>query len=293
MVEFKQWRTRLRSVPRTSPAQPPPICGLMDLNGNCPFANPRPPQDVAARTPPIRPPRPKTSLPNLRPKIILSPIATPPPVYQLPCSTSWTRTKDENELTFTEDVFAALHPYMPRTSYLNTALWDLEAGKHLLDERTPKQMLFSRPDLNMSNDGDISCSDLDLSIPISRSRAPSSCGSDVASNARGGGTYRYPEDRHISSWRFEEEESACTYTAPPTSRGDHESLNPQHMTDALQCKATRWQLWLDRYRRQVWMVLTISVVLGAAAAITGGIMWKLTKSEHTKLGRPRTRSAAD
>lgn len=267
------------------------------------------------KTAPARPPRPKTSLNNLRPKVVLSPAPQIQGPTQLVPSSPIAR---DHAISFSEDVFAALHPYLhPKTDRdRRLRTWDVEeeryrrgpAGRH-----EARLAIKTEHDQDEQADESISCHDLDLSIQASQSRSPSSCAShhhrardceekedeeegeesSCTSEAWTCRRYFYPEDKHISSWALEEGERKvsweghgnCTIIGRPSrptmttssSKDDIDQVTAHTDLEQGGPPSPAWRSWYMRYRRRIWMAVTTLVVLVAAAAITGGIMWRLTR----------------
>lgn len=264
---------------------------------------------------PARPPRPKTSLNNLRPKVILSP---PPPVHDTTHLVPSSPIARDHAISFSEDVFAALHPYLhPKTDRdRRLRTWDIEEEKYRrgpAGRHDARLVIKTEHDPCDQDDETISCHDLDLSIQASQSRSPSSCAShyhrprhseekEEVEEEDGSCTsqawtcrryYHYPEDKHISSWALEEGERKvswegsgnCAIVGRPSrpvlttpSSQDDVDQEVTALTDLEQGPpSSAWRSWYMRYRRRIWMAVTTLVVLVAAAAITGGIMWRLTR----------------
>ncbi|RVX73605.1 hypothetical protein B0A52_02494 [Exophiala mesophila] len=272
---------------------------------------------------PTRPPRPKTSLHNLRPKVILSPqsdLAKPEKAqmrttatidnatHLVPSSSPMSMTRD-HAISFSEDVFAALHPYLHPETETDRRLrtWHGEV-KYIPDTHM-------RHSVGLGVEGSIPRSQSDNASQESYSTErytfqeyEKDDDDDNVSNTSQTWTYRphyYPEDKHISSWALEDGErkasleihagSVGNYSAHmivSPSRNDNNNVDHPHYphhhdhdqiatgSDIEQgqgIESSPWRKWYIRYRRRIWMVMTIILVVMMAAAITGGIMWRLMR----------------
>ncbi|KAI1619576.1 hypothetical protein EDD37DRAFT_214064 [Exophiala viscosa] len=193
-------------------------------------ALPQPPIMPSPCTPPQRPPRPKISLPNMRPTIVLSPLAIPACIYRLPPSTqSITAIED----SFVREVLAAWshHVEMQSLSMKPSS----PTGPHLSSSQAPTKHAFA-------------------------------CNRTVSL-----------DDRSVVTSKTAQSGSTCmgsAWTCHVKGR------NGGGCTSDMECVQryidTCPLSWLGRNRRLIWMLATLCFVVVSAAAIAGGIIWRLT-----------------
>lgn len=229
--------------------------------------------------PPVRPPRPKTSLPNLRPVTILSPITVPPPVYHLPmpdCSAALRKT-----VSFSEDVFAALPSYLGLDNEINSGAESPSAKASRLEcggkggKTSNRTGRTRRPQLRVKIN-DIGCHQghqghgLEKNNGSGPSMSPHSpyASSSILGTSMTCGYYQERKQPECSSW------------IPAASSANQDSPEQGHPEDNgedfKEGTFTPWQAWLCRHRRILWMVGTIVFVLAAASSVTGAVLWRLT-----------------
>lgn len=324
-------------APRSPPEQSSSSSSLVSFTSADIFS---PPQIPLPCTPPPRPPRPRDSLPNLRPTIILSPLAITPCVYQCPisaatpspdcphCPTSvsalpGSKTQGnglsaENRYTSSPSdcifrVVSTRGRNLPTRQSL-TSIAPTSLG-HPQRQRRAKHVSSPTPSPSKPS------SFVPATVPSSPPSSVSEHVSQVVpenSHPISPPSYKAPSIRSaITVWPSSAENGAdATLTVPivsphsgdskdgpsPASQGapakqlwrcpvDFEHNRECDVLETSPLSTTynsehphfwqkkSWQLWLVRYRRVLWMAGTMLMVVVAATAITGGVVWRLTLRE--------------
>lgn len=215
---------------------------------------------------PPRPPRPKTSLPNLRPTVILSPSVVPAkdcmPSFGCPLNTPRT-------ISFSEDVFAALPAsHGLRHADVDPKVKDIRS-QNIWDEFTSDLLhpssYLTLPQPAQIGHGYIQRQD-ENSGPLVMVHSPY-----ASSRCLGTSLTSYcQEPKHL-------EFSSSTFAI--ASRNPPDRDNPENEHAQVDYNLTSLQAWFRRYRRFIWILGTILVILVASSVITGAIIWRLTTCE--------------
>ncbi|OQV06214.1 hypothetical protein CLAIMM_10819 isoform 1 [Cladophialophora immunda] len=270
------------------------------------------PQVLLPRSPPPRPPRPKTSLPNLRPTVILSPLAIPPPcAYRLPTPIHCSRSD-----RFSDDVFGSLPEHL-RTSLISLRGGEAQgspcnavpipSGNHSSLPLSPNAATKGGQDF-----GDVLHAPLvppegqDQNRPTTNSSTLSigKCCAFMPHKVRAMDSFeraihlcRHPETRvsvepvmtylpiaNTASPR----DSPSSFSTPSKLESSTADAGQRHLEichvsqhDARlqwddQPLPKSWHVFVFRHRRLLRMVCTVLFVILASTAIAGGVIWKLT-----------------
>lgn len=224
----------------------------------------------ASPPPPPRPPRPKTSLPNLRPTVILSPIAVPPTAY-LPspaCSPHARKT-----ISFSEDVFAALPAGLrPRHADADTKEHDIVPPETWQEFHNDLPCFERCPTQPQQEHGGHGYTQRQMGPHRGSSEiyytpyASSSClGTSLTSYGR--------EQKHL-------EFSSSTFNvAASRSLPEQVDVPRSELDQGSAAGLSPLQARIAGHRRVLWIVGVVVVVLVASSAVTGAIIWRLTTCE--------------
>ena len=253
-------------------------------------------------SPPPRPPRPKRSLPNLRPRVILSPLAIPPP-----CAHRVSPLGRISALEgFSADVFASLPEYLKTMPTPASGRTGRRRSPTHPSTRRPMQsprpggrdqepfefsatMHFPivRPGQRCQDQHVYSCDDarkeeikapraLDsferaivqsrtIVVPPTPNLATAQSPSTTASQAS---SSPHPYSDSYSPTKPKSEAFERAHDSPDVVKSNGTDSKPTFMH--------RWRLFRRQHRRTLYMLVTVLLVVVAAAAIAGGVIWKLT-----------------
>lgn len=213
--------------------------------------------------PPPRPPRPETSLPNLRPTVILSTTTVPATVY-IPRSACLPRTP--KVVSFSEDVFAALPARLRPQN----------------DEREVEYHNKFTQDIWRESSNDLQCVSM---FPTRPQDARIGHGYMQRQNERNSSSevcytpYASSSCLGTSFTSYCREQKHLEFSCPAfndASIAEPEQYDRRREIDQESCRLKPLQDWIARNRRLLWMTGVVGFILVASSAITGAILWKLT-----------------
>ncbi|OCT52786.1 hypothetical protein CLCR_10584 [Cladophialophora carrionii] len=208
-------------------------------------------------SPPPRPPRPKTSLPNMRPTVILSPQAISRPcILRLP-----TPNHSDHRYRFSEDVFASLQEHLGlRADGMSSP--NVNAG-HL----TPRSLHVRTEESRALRAMD----SFERAIFQSRpANSPADFNPAASSTPLASTPVAIPKP-HV----LDDISSSYSPTKAEVMSAESDTVYEEIRAGNLG-STVQGRLRLKQHRRLLCMLATVLFVIVAATAIAGGVIWKLT-----------------